>query len=347
MKRGCVSILIPNYNYGKYLPECFESVLAQTYHNIEVVFVDNASTDNSWKVAMYYKSLFEKKGCGFYAIRNERNFGTSVNSKLCYDNCNGEFVYYLCSDDTIEPTFIAKAMQLFECNTNLGMVIVHRNELKDGCKQKTVPFYNKSCIISGEQQAAVFMMSGVCVLSQVVYRISSYEKIKPFLRNMRFVGDWYLNFLVCLVGDVAYIKDPLYNYRIHDNNETHSAIENMTAIFEEYAMINDFVQISQYFDMNLPVLRYENAIKKIGSMCVRYAIEMIADNKTEIAKKYLYLALFFDSELKFDEKYEFLTKYCEIQNDVHTFEAYLKMNERKISYDPPKGYLCIEESDDK
>ena len=57
-----VSIVIPNYNYGQYLRECFDSILAQTYTNYEVIFRDNASTDDSFQIAMEYYYKFRKNG---------------------------------------------------------------------------------------------------------------------------------------------------------------------------------------------------------------------------------------------------------------------------------------------
>ena len=50
-KKPLVSILIPNYNYGKYLGYCLDSVIDQTYRDFEVIFRDNASTDRSFKIA--------------------------------------------------------------------------------------------------------------------------------------------------------------------------------------------------------------------------------------------------------------------------------------------------------
>lgn len=56
-----VSILIPNYNYGCYLSECFDSILNQTYNDIEVIFSDNASTDDSMKIAESYRDKFSAR----------------------------------------------------------------------------------------------------------------------------------------------------------------------------------------------------------------------------------------------------------------------------------------------
>lgn len=60
-----VSILIPNYNYERYLKGCLESVLNQTYPNYEVIFSDNNSTDNSYDLALSYLPKFKEKNIFF------------------------------------------------------------------------------------------------------------------------------------------------------------------------------------------------------------------------------------------------------------------------------------------
>ena len=67
-----ISVIIPNYNYGVYLANCFDSILAQTYHNIEVIFRDNNSTDSSMDIAMeYYKKFKEKNNMSYASTHKE------------------------------------------------------------------------------------------------------------------------------------------------------------------------------------------------------------------------------------------------------------------------------------
>ena len=61
MNEPLVSVCVPNYNYGQYLEHCLDSILSQTYPNIEVYFRDNQSTDNSYDIALSYRKKFEKK----------------------------------------------------------------------------------------------------------------------------------------------------------------------------------------------------------------------------------------------------------------------------------------------
>lgn len=163
-----VSILIPNYNYEPYLRKCLDSVLNQTYPNYEVIFRDNNSTDNSYELALSYIPKFEEKNIFYSVIRNKCNIGSFKNSCKCAQESEGDYYIYLSSDDYLEHTFIEKCMGILIKNNNVGMVMTHRNEVDEfGNIYKTPSFYNKSCIIDGEAQAAVFMMAGIAVPSQI------------------------------------------------------------------------------------------------------------------------------------------------------------------------------------
>ncbi len=341
MTEPLVSILIPNYNYARYLPECLDSVLSQTYNNIECVISDNASTDNSWEIIESYKEKFKKRGYIFKTFHNEKNMGSSFNCIQCRDNSTGDYIYYLCSDDSIEPTLIESAMNVFARSDEIGLVIFNRNDMDEkGIKKESIPFYNESCIIPGEAQAAVFMMAGVAVFSQCIYKKSKLKMITSLDKNARFVGDWYLNFRMCMVSDVAYIKKPLYNYRQHGESEASISIDSMLAIFEEFVMINDFVDIAKAFDKNAPIERYDKAVKKIGGIALRYSYSALRKSNIELARKYLMLSLVFDYDLINSEIYQLLNKAI-FNDDYEGLEKLELFSERQVSYDPPEGYEKI------
>lgn len=337
-KYPLVSVLIPNYNYGHYLNQCLESVLNQTYPNYEVIFRDNDSTDNSYEIAMSYYEKFKKKGIYYSAIKNKNNVGSFSNSCLCLRESEADFIIYLSSDDYLEPTFLEKCMEVMLSNTNIGMVMTHRNEVdNNGNMRIEPPFYNKSCIVDGEAQAAVFMMAGIAVPSQVVYRKSVLVRIQPFMLSFQVASDWYQNFLVACFSDVGYIKEPLCNYRVHFGNETTSSEKNLLGIFEHYQLINAFKSLGERLNIKLVVDRYEEAVKKLSTMCLRYALKMFKANEIKSARRYLQLSIVFDENIIENEQYKKMKNWVEL--DSNQLKEILK-NEpdivRKVSYDPPK-----------
>lgn len=339
-----VSVLIPNYNYGHYLRDCFDSILAQTYKNIEVIFRDNNSTDNSFEIAMEYYHKFKEKGIYFSIHQNKHNYGSDTNSKLCVQDCHGDIIYTIASDDTIEPTFIEKCVSVLSKNPNVSMVMTHRNEIDEtGVISREEPFYNKSCIIEGEKQAAVYMMSGIAIPGQRIGRRNVLDKLAKFNRKWNVCGDWFMNFLYSCVGDIAYIKEPLCNYRVHSGNETNISENNLVGSFEHYLLINTFADISKTLDMKLPLLRYQEAILKLGSMCLRYAVKMLLVDNIDVAKRYLQLALVYDPEInktyEYKKIYDFTTgSYINKEKIMKEFDI-LK---RTRSYNPPEGFIEID-----
>lgn len=104
-----VSILIPVYNREQIISETIESTLNQTYRNIEVIIVDNASTDLSWQIIQ----SFSEKDSRIKAFKNEINIGPVRNWLRCVKEAKGEYGKILWSDDLIACDFIEKTLQLF------------------------------------------------------------------------------------------------------------------------------------------------------------------------------------------------------------------------------------------
>src|SRR3972149_254723 len=100
--RPLVSVCIHNYNYGRYLRQCFDSVFSQTYDNIEICFSDNASNDDSWDIALEYARRYP----GTMTITcNRKNFGSDANFANCWLNVRGKYFIELCSDDVLKPEY--------------------------------------------------------------------------------------------------------------------------------------------------------------------------------------------------------------------------------------------------
>ena len=117
MNQPLVSILIPVYNREKYIGECIESALAQTYTNIEVVVVDNASTDRTWEICQ----KFALRDARVRVFKNSDNIGPVRNWQRCFEEAEGKFSKLLFSDDLIRPEFLDKTLPYLE-NKKIGFV---------------------------------------------------------------------------------------------------------------------------------------------------------------------------------------------------------------------------------
>lgn len=99
-----VSILIPVFNREKYIAECIESALSQTYKNIEIIIFDNKSTDTTWEICKKY----QERDSRIKIFQNDVNCGPVLNWMKCVNEASGEFSKILFSDDMLEKNCIEK-----------------------------------------------------------------------------------------------------------------------------------------------------------------------------------------------------------------------------------------------
>lgn len=107
----CVSIIIPIYNLENYLKDCLESVLCQTYANIEVILIDDGSRDNSLQICREY-SLVDKR----VKVLSQKNHGVSYARNRGIEEAKGEYLLFVDGDDCIEPFYVERYLSAAEQN---------------------------------------------------------------------------------------------------------------------------------------------------------------------------------------------------------------------------------------
>lgn len=114
-----VSILIPVYNRGDLISETIESAINQTYENIELIIVDNKSTDNTFKICKSYEKKFPDV---IKVFQNKKNLGPVINWKECLRYSKGKYIKFLYSDDQIDKDFIKKTVKILIENPGIALV---------------------------------------------------------------------------------------------------------------------------------------------------------------------------------------------------------------------------------
>ena len=113
MKEKLVTIVIPVYNSEKYLDDCIESVVNQSYKNIEILLINDGSTDNSKKICEKW-SIIDKR----IKIYNKKNSGAAESRNVGIEHSKGDYITFIDSDDYIETDLIEKCVKsIFTKNT--------------------------------------------------------------------------------------------------------------------------------------------------------------------------------------------------------------------------------------
>ena len=134
-----VSVFVITYNQEKFIGPAVDSILSQSYPNIEIVVGDDCSTDSTWEVLSEYHSRFPEK---IIAFRNERNLGITSNSNEVLRRCRGNYIAHMGGDDLFLPDKIAKQVAVMEADERV-VLCYHDVAVFQSDTGKTIKFLNK------------------------------------------------------------------------------------------------------------------------------------------------------------------------------------------------------------
>ncbi len=213
-----VSVLIANYNYASYIGEAIESVLNQTYSNVEVIVSDDGSTDDSCSVVEQYA----RRDTRVKLIRRNQNGGMAAATNAAYAASRGEIICLLDSDDTYTPLKVEKVVQQLVTHPNAGLTI-HRIMLVDRHRQpiQEIPFLTE--FEHGWIADRVIQRGGRwrdMPGGALCFRREAAGFVFPIPEEeFRRAADGFIFTLLPLLTEVTAIEDVLYDYRIHGQND--------------------------------------------------------------------------------------------------------------------------------
>lgn len=218
-----ITVALPIYNVEKYLPKCLDSVLAQTYKNLEIILVvDDDGSDNSSKICDEYAKkderikVFHKKSGGLSAARN-----------LALEVSRGNYITFVDSDDWIEPTYVEElydAIKKYGCDMS---ICGHVQKYEDG------RFFSEEKV----ESVKIFKNENPLLMFYGKRRVSHYSWAKLYKKsvfeNVRFpIGiynqDTYVIPALCenIKNGIVVIPSTLYNYlRMREGSATKEVSE--------------------------------------------------------------------------------------------------------------------------
>lgn len=234
MNEPLLSIIVPIYNVEKYLEQCIDSIVGQTYKNLEIILVNDGSTDSSGLLCDNY----QKKDNRIRVI-HKNNEGVSSARNVGLQYATGELLGFVDSDDYLESTMYSELWaNMLQTNSDLACCAykkIAKNEIYD--------FFTGEIIeLSGLEmlEGMVIGLKG-CIISPSVanrlYKKETFEKL--LFPEGRIYEDKLVSTEVLLrVHKVVYLNKALYNYRIREGSQTQRDISDSD--------INDFVFMMNY-----------------------------------------------------------------------------------------------------
>lgn len=129
--KGMVSILIPCYNHEKFVSDCLDSILDQTYGKFEVIICDDCSSDRTVEVVKEQATRFVEKGIHFLLMESRQNQGITKNINRMLEEASGEFIKIIASDDMLTGTYLSEMVSLLEENLSWKMVFSNGYKVKE------------------------------------------------------------------------------------------------------------------------------------------------------------------------------------------------------------------------
>ena len=267
-----VSVIIPAYNHEKYIKQCIESVLNQTYSNLEILVADDCSTDKTREEIekikdKRLKKIFPKKNQGAVNTMNELS-----------KKCTGKYIAVIGSDDIWYPTKIEEQVKVFKENPKLGAVFTEADFIDDkNEKYENTEIFNYKNMTAGERIRYFYEKGNhLCHPSSMIKK-SVFEDIGEYNNGYRQLHDYDYWTRLIQKYDIYTINKRLMAYRRTKTNNQSISSANTSNTIRVY---NELFNINYEMIMNAnnklfkesfsDLFKNKNSTSKIELLCERY-----------------------------------------------------------------------------
>jgi len=211
-KNPLVSIIIPVYNGEKYIEECLRSVYQQSYHPIEIIVIEDGSTDNSLNLIKQMPG--EKK------VIPQQNKDVSQARNVGIKNSKGQFIAFLDQDDVWEKEKLEKQVNAFREEPDMDLVFTDSFKFNDeGEKRHPIDKHKIASQLNDQNLFSTLIRKNVLMPSAVMVKKESIEKAGLFDPGFKTCGDYEMWLRMAALGmKFLYLPEPLALYRQHAKN---------------------------------------------------------------------------------------------------------------------------------
>ena len=230
-----VSVVIPTYNYARYLPHSIESALAQTHRDVEVIVVDDGSTDDTKEVVARYGDRVVYRYQENIGLPKSRNQGCRI--------ARGDYLAFLDADDVWLPDKLEKQLPILEADPQVGMVCCMMDRIDDDGN----PIPGLKPLRRPGETLAEMLRAGTALPSTFLVRRAGFEQIGGFSERLEYMEDLFFGFQVAMRSKVVSLPDVLAHYRVHGDSLSHSKEKMVTGYIKAFELLLE--------DVTAPALR--------------------------------------------------------------------------------------------
>ena len=235
---GLVSLVVASYNHAGFLARRMDSLVGQTYQDIEILVIDDCSPDNSVEILRRYEAHPKVR-----LVIREKNGGWVTVSNQGVDMSSGEFVLFANCDDDCDPRMVERLVNALQCNPSAGLAFC-RSLMVDEDDQVLgddfsirEPDFKRRCaddVMLSKAEASRFLLHSCVIpnLSAALFRRECFSEIGYLSSDYRVCCDWDLFFRIAARYDIAYVAEPLNRFRQH--SATIRSVTKDRVVFEEY-----------------------------------------------------------------------------------------------------------------
>lgn len=208
-----ISVIIPVYNVEKYLNRCLDSVIKQSYQNLEIILVDDGSTDNSSKICDEYAQKDKR-----IVVLHKENGGLSDARNKGIDICTGNYISFIDSDDWLENGFYEYVYQNLENND----LLIFNYYLSDDRKKKLIKYRDIDLNLEKEKCISELIKANIQSYAwNKVYKIYLFANIR-FPKGKNYEDQAIMHLIIDKCQKIKYCNKAFYNYYQNPKSITHT-----------------------------------------------------------------------------------------------------------------------------
>lgn len=238
-----ISVIIPNYNHSQYLRQRIDSILNQTYKDIEIIILDDCSTDRSLDIINEYIKVKPE----IVFLQNKSNSKSPFlqwNSGV--STANGEFIWIAESDDFADPYFLEKTYGEIMKSEKIGMVCcdpIILNEEK-GIEYKYSDLSKIGINIAKKLTIKDLVENHIPNVSSVLFRKAAYLDCGGADPKFEYCGDWFLYLSIMRKWEIVYLPETLSTFRLHKGSHYHDYYKSNVLLKERFLVYSSIIKNS-------------------------------------------------------------------------------------------------------